>query len=39
MSIVGTLGDDDAKLFDHKINIGKHIRDIHVIAAFNDRNC
>jgi hypothetical protein len=33
---IGTLGDDDAKLFDHKINIGKHIRDTHVIAAFND---
>jgi len=36
MSIIGTHGDDDAQRFDYKINIGKHIRDTHVIAAFND---
>jgi hypothetical protein len=36
MSMIGTPGDDHVKLFDHKINISKHIRDTHVIAAFND---
>ena len=36
MSTIGTHGDDDAHRLDYKINIGKHIRDTHVIAAFND---
>jgi len=36
MSLTGTHGDHDAQRFDYKINIGKHIRDTHLIAAFND---
>jgi hypothetical protein len=36
MSTIFDHATEDAKRFDHKINIDKHIRDTHVIAAFND---
>ena len=36
MSTIFDHATEDAKRFDHKINIDKHIGDTHAIAAFND---